>query len=369
MRRVRINGTPPQDWVNEAKTVSVQLHAAAAVSLAANNYRLQFFPVLRAESEMPLVGTGLLAIGNLGGLLWLRAFDAAGTNLADIKESTKEPNHSPIHELRDLLSGNWDVAKLKPLEKKEVFRIATAIIRRAKINAIIEDKQTLWLDDRIRNWLLGQFNNKCWYSEAQDSVSSIHVDHYRPKGRITDDVAGTTSDGYWWLTFEWRNYRMCGQLLNVKKRDVFPFADARRGRANDPASLDLESPFLIDPCKQEARFISFELQDEETCEAVLAGGLQPDEADRATRTIKILGLNRIARLNSKRAAFWKDCRMEIANYHGAAGAQCLKLVAQAAVTDKLKKMVAYEAEFSSVVEACIRKLAPESLEASVFGDD
>jgi hypothetical protein len=31
---------------------------------------------------------------------------------------------------------------------------------------IIKEKEGLWRDDRIRNWLLQQFANKCWYTEA-----------------------------------------------------------------------------------------------------------------------------------------------------------------------------------------------------------
>ena len=94
-------------------------------------------------------------------------------------------------------------------------------------DAIIEKHKGLWRDDRIRSWLLQQFNNKCWYTEAYDSVSSIHVDHYRPKGRAKD-LDGNECEGYWWLAFEWKNYRICGQLINVKKLDVFPIVEGAR---------------------------------------------------------------------------------------------------------------------------------------------
>jgi hypothetical protein len=39
---------------------------------------------------------------------------------------------------------------------------------------------------------------------------------------------------------------------------------------------------------------------------------------------------------------------------------------QASALKKLKEMVAYSAEFSSVSEACIRKNAPDPVVASVF---
>jgi|GEM_PF-1113076 len=353
----------------EADAVTAELRVAAAVSLASKDYALQLFPDLKVENDLPAAGNSLMAIGALKGSLRLRVLDAAGVQIAHVKEAKREPSHSPFLEMRRLLDGNWDATKLKLLEKKELFRIATSIIRESRIAAIIEENEDLWTDDRIRTWLLNQFNNKCWYAEAQDSVSSIHVDHYRPKGQVADDLTGDTSGGYWWQAFRWSNYKMCGQLLNVKKRDVFPFADTARGTPDDPNSLDKECPILIDPCSEETRFVSFELENKDSCVAVLAGDLQQDEADRADRTIKILGLNRLPRLNSKRAKFWSDCNMEIANYRGATGPQCLKLVAQAAARAKLKKMVAYGAEFSSVAEACIRKYAPEALKASVFALD
>ena len=225
MRRVRINGTPPQDWVTEAEAVTQQLRDAV---------------------------------------------DEAG-------------------------------------------RIA-----------IIEANKGLWIDDRIRNWLLGQFNNKCWYSEAQDSVSSIHVDHYRPKGRIKQALGANPEVGYWWLAFDWNNYRICGQLLNVKKGDLFPIVEGARCTANDPVSLQLEAPTLIDPLTDQTRLISYD-KDEDACIAVVAGGIgEPDQA-RATTTIEIMGLNRRPRLNEKRNQFWDRCMMRISDYVQAAGPQALEV--------------------------------------------
>ncbi len=246
---------------------------------------------------------------------------------------------------------------------------AVTTLLRAETNAderanIIKRNEGLWRDDRIRNWLLHQFNNKCWYTEAQDSVSSIHVDHYRPKGRVID-LEGEECEGYWWLAFDWKNYRICGQLINVKKRDVFPIIEGARANVTDPVSLQLEAPLLIDPTTDQARLITYE-KDEDACLAVPAACLTNMEELRAKSTIEVLGLNLRDRLNQKRALFWDNCRMAIADYQGANGPHVLQLVGQAAALKKLKAMVAYTAEFSSVVEACIRKNAPDPLIASIF---
>jgi hypothetical protein len=77
---------------------------------------------------------------------------------------------------------------------------------------ILDANEGLWRDDRIRNWLLQQFANKCWYTEAFESVSPLHVDHFRPKGRVTN-LDGSTEKGYWWLTFNWKNYGLFNAFI------------------------------------------------------------------------------------------------------------------------------------------------------------
>lgn len=243
----------------------------------------------------------------------------------------------------------------------ERLRAASSDDERAQI---IKEKEGLWRDDRIRNWMLQQFANKCWYTEAYDSVSSIHVDHYRPKGRVKN-LDGTECEGYWWLAFNWKNYRICGQLINVKKVDLFPLLEGERAKVFDEISLVLEAPLIIDPLTDQTRLISYE-KDEDACIAVPSAGINKLEEYRAEKTIEVLGLNLRDRLNQKRADYWDKCLMVIADYNGADGPYVLRLVSQVAALKKLKEMVSYAAEFSSVSEACIRKNAPDSLIASVF---
>lgn len=229
--------------------------------------------------------------------------------------------------------------------------------------AIIDAKEGLWRDDRIRNWLLQQFCNKCWYTEAYESVSPIHVDHYRPKGR-TRDLNGNECEGYWWLAFKWENYRISGHLINVKKLDVFPIIEGARANADDPVSLRLEAPLLIDPTTPQAYLISYE-REEDACLAVPAAGINNLDQLRAEKTIELLGLNIRPRLNRKRAVFWDNCLMAIKEHSAEGDPQALRLVRQASAVQQLKKMVDYGAEFSSVAMACIQKNAPQSLNSEL----
>lgn len=229
---------------------------------------------------------------------------------------------------------------------------------------IIEKSERLWRDERVRNWLLQRFNNKCWYTEAHDSVSAIHVDHYRPKGRVSD-LKKNESEGYWWLAFDWTNYRMCGQLINVKKKDIFPFAEPQRANPDDPASLKLEAPLLIDPTTDDAKLISYEV-DEDGCRAVPQEGIYPSELTRAEATIDILGLNRLDRLNQKRRDMWNLAAEKVGEYVSAVGdPQCIRLVRQAGAVVELKRLTGYNTEFSSIADACIEKVAPAVLRAKV----
>ncbi|MBS0260901.1 MAG: hypothetical protein JSS02_03005 [Planctomycetes bacterium] len=318
-------------------------------------------------SDVTQTGSALVVVADVNGKIHVRVFDNTGSILVDASQPKNDHKKSWYVQLANLLTSNWDQSKLKLLEVKEIFRLCEIISRRYLTAAIIEKNKKLWTDDRVRNWMLGLFNNKCWYSEAQDSVSSIHVDHFRPKGCVSDDHTADMSDGYWWLAFNWKKYRIGGQLLNVKKSDVFPFTDLTRATHDDPPSLEKECPVLIDPLVEaEARLISYEWRDEENCVAVRSGDVTPEQALRVDRTIEILGLNRLPRLNEKRAQFWDKCKLAIADYKGANGPSCFAKIEQAKATATLKGMIKYEAEFSSVAEACVWKTAPKPLSSAVF---
>ncbi|MCA8067363.1 hypothetical protein [Burkholderia sp. AU38729] len=234
-------------------------------------------------------------------------------------------------------------------------------------NALIEKHAKLWRDERIRGWLLSLFHNKCWYTEAQETVSSYHVDHYRPKGQVTDIGRTKPEAGYWWLAFDWHNYRICGQLINVKKSDVFPLVNGHRATHGEDGSLRLEAPTLIDPTTDDARLISFEM-DEDGCRAVPMPGADHDDCARVEATIEIIGLNRLDKLNQKRADVWRDCQEKLTSYEVAAQEPpALKKLRRALILDDLKKRVRYESELSSVAEACIRKLGTDLVKAQVYG--
>lgn len=232
--------------------------------------------------------------------------------------------------------------------------------------AILDENEGFWRNDILRDWLLKQFHDKCWYTEANESVSPLHVDHFRPQKRVSD-LDKNRSEGYWWLAFQWENYRISGHLINTKKGDCFPIIEGARANCDDPVSLTHEAGLLIDPITQDANLISYE-RDDGDCIAVPSAGADEVDTHRAQKTIEIIGLNRIPRLNKKRRKFWDQCLSQIQNYQSAstAASQYTKRIYQELALTSLKGMVTYDKEFSSIAKACIRKNAPEPLAASVL---
>lgn len=232
--------------------------------------------------------------------------------------------------------------------------------------ALIFANRKLWRDKRLLNWLTELHHRKCWYSEAKESVSPYHVDHFRPKGRAAQ-MDGVERPGYWWLAFNWKNYRLAGQLLNVKKRDRFPVQYPGVAQPETPVALEIEGHVLLDPLKDEAWFISFERKDNGDCEAGPSPGLEGVDLERVVITIDVLGLNRLKALNENRAEIWDRCVARIHDYKYAGNEQilhtreALRLVAAKA----LAEMCSEDAEFSSVAKACIDKLAPSPLRKQI----
>lgn len=113
----------------------------------------------------------------------------------------------------------------------------------------------------LKKWLANASGHKCWYCEAGSARAPFDVDHFRPKLGITVDgsvLAGHT--GYYWLAYEWWNFRLSCQRCNRPEKND---ADVLHGKANEfpirdevnrcllpTGPLGTEFPRLLDPCVQ-----------------------------------------------------------------------------------------------------------------------
>jgi uncharacterized protein (TIGR02646 family) len=182
-----------------------------------------------------------------------------------------------------------------------------------KRKELIKKHEGLWseLKEILARWSYG----KCWYSEAREIGSDYHVDHFRPKGRVTsyEERQGNQrpDEGYWWLAFEWENYRLsCGTCNSphasgeesLGKWDYFPLRSADGAAWSPDDALVEERALLLDPVKEaEAALITFN----EKGEAVPSNLALGEQAERVRSTIKILNLNS-PRFREERRRIWRE---------------------------------------------------------------
>ena len=166
-------------------------------------------------------------------------------------------------------------------------------------DTIINQNAGLWSE--IKGWLEGFSHGKCWFSEARDTCSYWHVEHFRPKKEAKDP----DRDGYWWLAFDFKNYRLCGGVVNVKKGAYFPLKSGTPAATCPEENHDDEACVLIDPIrKDDVDLITFS-----------HGGLaMPCESqgwawERADKSIKRYNLNDYPALLRARAHVWNRCKL------------------------------------------------------------
>lgn len=218
-------------------------------------------------------------------------------------------------------------------------------------NKLIESNAKHW--GQIKKWLFSLSHNKCWFSESRDNFSHMHVEHFRPKLEAKD-LKGKSRDGYWWLAFDYRNYRACGSVGNIKKGGWFPLKDGSLESAFDNQCDESESCYLLDPIDaDDVALLAFN----DTGNAIPAPGCSEWGAERVYVTITRLKLNEHEFLPEARRRVWSKMTREINLYLEALGKSCkgnnpgAKRDA-ASHADAIFEMTQEDAEFSSVARWC-----------------
>lgn len=221
---------------------------------------------------------------------------------------------------------------------------------------LIEENKVMWKE--LKDWLLKLSYEKCWYSEARDKVSDYHVDHFRPKFRAKN-LDKSERDGYWWLAFEWKNYRISGSICNSLhcgadgethgKADYFPLKDGSIPVTGPDGDLGSEEIYLLDPTNpRDPSLLSFE----ETGNSIPVADEDTWDFERADITIKILHLNYI-QLVEGRKKIWAKCRflMKIANSIKTQEEGSEEVIDE--ISEALKKVASPISELSSSARACL----------------
>lgn len=127
-----------------------------------------------------------------------------------------------------------------------------AAVRKARAKAI-NAKATLWSD--AGTCIKKVMHGKCWYCETNEVRSDMPVDHFRPKNSVAECP---NHSGYWWLAFEWTNYRYACTFCNSRRVDVeggtsggkqdhFPLLPSSTWAKEPTDDWKLECPLLLDP--------------------------------------------------------------------------------------------------------------------------
>ena len=191
-------------------------------------------------------------------------------------------------------------------------QVATAALMRLSNTPdrldFIKAKAQVWRD--LREELIDKFGSRCWFTDAEETVAQLDIEHFRPKAEARDEDE-TVHEGYWWLAFEITNLRLAGQIPNrQKKRCYFPLLPGSvRASPSDPCWRE-ELPLFLDPTKlTDVELVAYS-ENGEVCSSTNA--ITEEEKRRVRVTDRLLGLSSHEPLLEARRRIWNECR-EIMN--------------------------------------------------------
>lgn len=269
----------------------------------------------------------------------------------------KTPVNTPIHanfpEWKPWTQSEWEAwvnQSQEYLEKLTEFNNANDIEER---NTFIDSKSSHW--GKLKLWLQVLSHGKCWFSEVKELYSHYDVEHFRPK-KERKDIDGSVDDGYWWLTFEYTNYRLCGNVGNRRKGGWFPLKLNSLKSTFNCRCEESETYYLLDPTDPcDPELLAFN----EEGNAIPSPNCVSDwEHARAQETIDRLKLTEHERLTEARKAIWQKISIEIDQYLTAKSK--LAKGANPGVREKakahlkcIKELTLPTAELSSVARWCL----------------
>lgn len=228
-----------------------------------------------------------------------------------------------------------------------------AAATKAERDQIIDANSAVW--GELKDWLTKLSKGKCWFSEARDVFSHWDIEHYRPK-KTARNLDGSARDGYWWLAFDWRNFRICGNVGNRKKGGYFPLRDGTHQASAINRNVDDEFPYLLDPTRPEDPIL---LSFDENGDIKSSPDLDAWNKARAEESIKRYKLREHEPLMEARRDIWSKCMREVN--------RCQNLMNEVAANPtaakreevrqqmlKLRDMTRFEAAFSATACECLR---------------
>lgn len=254
-----------------------------------------------------------------------------------------------------------DFDSFKPTpEWQEKARLATEeLMTKTSMSerlAYIKSKSQVWRD--LREELMDKFGKTCWFTDAEETVAHLDVEHFRPKAEALDEDS-TEHEGYWWLAFDYNNFRLAGQIPNRQhKRCYFPLLPGCvRATSNNPRWQE-ELPVFLDPINAaDVELVAYNEAGQMCASSCATTG---DEKLRVEVTDRLLGLSTHSPLVEARQRTWTDCRGIIERIHKLkdeerkfAGATARTIGERKTLMQELYKMTRPDRPFSSVAKSCL----------------
>lgn len=224
--------------------------------------------------------------------------------------------------------------------------------KREERNVHIDANSAHW--GKLKAWLLALSAGKCWFSEVKELYSHYDVEHFRPK-KEAKSLNSIVRDGYWWLTFDYMNFRVCGNVGNRKKGGWFPLKEGSLCSTFIAPCEESETCYLLDPINDDdVALIAFD----EEGKVVSLPGISEWEQTRVLETVKRLKLNEHTPLAEARRKIWQDMSRLIDDFANAK-ARCSPGNNPAAkmklseVRKRIRKMTNSSAELSAVARWCL----------------
>lgn len=218
-------------------------------------------------------------------------------------------------------------------------------------NTIIDAHENMWSE--IKQHLCNIGHRKCWYSESINDGTHCHVDHFRPKKKVLFEGDNIDKGGYWWLAFDWLNYRYSGPAPNVRKKDYFHV----NNKANTYTdSLEAEDIRFLDPTH---------IDDPEKLIYDIDGKISPKATDinsldyiKAEYTIRRMNLQMEGLVEGRRDKFREAANLirQLKNllHHQNVTPDPARLVKIREQMKKLRTMASRKSEYSAAVKYCLK---------------
>lgn len=264
----------------------------------------------------------------------------------------KLPTDNDISNWVPWTQAQWDawVAKSAQL-LAELAALDTAGMRDER-NAMIDANSAHW--GALKEWMLALSAGKCWFSEVRELYSHYDVEHFRPK-KEAKALDASLRDGYWWLAFDYMNFRVCGTVGNRKKGGWFPLKDGSLCSSYTEPCEESETRYLLDPIDDDdVALIAFD----EEGKVIAMPGSSEWEQERVNETVSRLKLNEHVPLAEARRKVWQQVDRLIDEF-SKAKARCsngnnpaakAKLVE---VRSRVREMTSPTAELSAVARWCL----------------